>query len=67
MNFKGKATRARKFTCKDENNTTVACALCKRWVTACVLPSGIAHLKGHLSACLLSQKAPPSGTRGRHV
>lgn len=53
MNLKEKAMCARKLTRKDSNNTTVACTLCKRWASACVIPSGIIQLKGHLSSCLL--------------
>lgn len=42
------------LTHKDYNETTVARALCKRWVSACVMPSGIIQLRGHLSSRLLS-------------
>lgn len=53
MHLKEKAMCARELKRKDSNNTIVACALCKIWVSACVMPSGIIQLKGQFSSCLL--------------
>lgn len=53
MNVRGEEKKARCMLTHNDGNktkktpTTVAFGLCKRWVSACVVPSGIVHLKGH--------------------
>lgn len=39
-------TQRLKKTKQKKTPTTVAFGLYKRWVSACVVPSGVAHLKG---------------------